>query len=105
MSLFQQAKLVLVDHTGLAKDALHIHVALGLYLGAAALTRWPLRDWRLWTLVLVAALAGEIWDLIDSHVYHTPIVLAANVKDVVNTMFWPTVISMLARWTSLLRRR
>lgn len=104
MSPLQQAKLLVVDHVHLAKDALHIYVALGLFLGSAMLFRWPLKSWRPWAVVLAAALIGEAWDLRDSIVYHTPIELGGNLKDVLNTLFWPTVLVLLARGTRVLKR-
>lgn len=104
MSPLQQAKLYLVNHVHLAKDALHIYVALILFLGSAALFSWPLKSWKPWLVVLAAALAGEIWDLRDSLVYRTPIALGENGKDILNTMFWPTALMLLARGTKVLRR-
>ena len=104
MSPLQQSKLILVEHLHLAKDALHIYVALILFLGSAALFGWSLKSWRPWLVVLAAALIGEAWDLRDSLVYHTPVVLGGNVKDVLNTLFWPTMLTLLARGTRVLRR-
>ena len=104
MSPLQDAKLWLVANLGLAKDALHIHVALLLFLGSAALFRWPLRGWRPWLVVAIAALVGEAWDLYDSVVSDTQIRFAANLKDVWNTLFWPTELMLLARWTRVLKR-
>jgi hypothetical protein len=104
MSPLQQTKFFIVNHVHLAKDALHIYVALALFLGSAALFRWPLKSWRPWLLVLIAALIGEAWDLRDSLVYGTRIELGGNLKDIVNTIFWPTVLVLLARGTRVLKR-
>jgi len=104
MSPLQETKLWAVAHLGLGKDALHIYVALALFLGSAALFRRPISSWRPWIVVAVAALAGEAWDLRDSLVYATPIRLAANAKDVFNTLLWPTVLMLLARHTRVLTR-
>lgn len=104
MSPFQSAKLWLVQNVHLAKDALHIYVALGLFLGSALLFKWPLRSWKPWLVVLAAALIGEIWDLYDTIVGDDPVKLWANWKDVWNTMFWPTVLLLLARHSRVLRR-
>jgi hypothetical protein len=51
------------------------------------------------------AIAGEVWDLRDSVVYGTRIHLVANLKDLLNTIFWPTVLMLLARHTRVLQRR
>jgi hypothetical protein len=104
VSPVQSVKYWLVQHVGLAKDALHVYVALALFFGAALLFRWPLRSWKPWLVVLAAALAGEAWDLRDSRAYRDPIDLGANLKDVVNTLFWPSVILILARTTSVFER-
>lgn len=99
MSPLQQTKLMLVDHIGLAKDALHIYVALIIFIGSIVLFKWRARQWKPWLLVLAAALVGEIWDLRDSWVYDTPVNLWANWKDVWNTMLLPTVLMLAARYT------
>ncbi|HEU4969799.1 hypothetical protein [Sphingomonas sp.] len=104
MSPLQETKLFAVNHLHLAKDALHVYVALALFLGSAALFRWPLKSWRPWLVVLVAALIGEAWDLRDSLTYHTALHLRGNLKDVLNTIFWPTVLVLLARGTRVLKR-
>lgn len=104
MSPMQQVKWVLSEHLHLSKDTLHVYVAMSLFLGSALLLRWPLKSWRPWLLVLAAALIGEAWDLRDSLVYDTRIRLIANLKDVMNTIFWPTMLMILARHTRVLRR-
>jgi hypothetical protein len=104
MSPLQQLKWALVEHLHLSKDSLHIYVALSLFLGSALLLRWPIKSWKPWLLVLAAAIAGEAWDLRDSLVYGTRVYLLANLKDIFNTIFWPTVLMLLARKTRVLRR-
>lgn len=104
MSPLQEAKFWLVANTGLAKDALHVYVGLALFLGSAGLFRWKLSSWRPWLVAAVAVLLGELWDLRDSFIYGTPVRPAANWQDMWNTLFWPTVLLALARWTKVLRR-
>ncbi|MFS2110032.1 hypothetical protein ACCC88_10120 [Sphingomonas sp. Sphisp140] len=104
MSPLQSAKFWLIQHVGLAKDALHIYVGLTLFLGAALAFRWPLRSWKPLAVVLAAALLGEAWDLRDSLVHHTRIDLWGNWHDIWNTMFWPVVLLLLARTTRLFGR-
>lgn len=103
-SPLQAVKLWLVQHVHLAKDALHIYVALGVMFGAALLFGWRLSSWRPWPLVAVVAVAGEVWDVRDSLAYGTPVVVSANVHDVWNTLFWPSVILLLAKRTRVLGR-
>ena len=99
MSPLQAAKAWLVDHVDLAKDALHIYVGLGAFLAAAALFGWRVTGWRPWTLVFAVAMAGEVWDVRDSLVYDTPLILSANLHDTWNTLFWPSLILVTARTT------
>lgn len=104
MSPLQSAKLALMDATGLAKDALHIYVGLGVMLLAAVALKRPLADWRPLSAVVLAAFAGEIWDVIDTWAHGGTPRFRANWKDVANTLFWPTVLFLLARFTRVLTR-
>ncbi|OYY67940.1 hypothetical protein [Sphingomonas sp. 28-63-12] len=104
MSPFQDMKLWLVGLTGLAKDALHIYVALSLFFGSALLFKWPLTSWRPWLVVLAAALLGEAWDIADLRVISVPLDLGGNWHDIWNTLFWPSMILLLARTTRLFVR-
>ncbi len=103
-SALQAVKWWLVHHVGLAKDALHIYVALGLFFGTALAFGWKLSNWKPWSVVLATAVLGEAWDLRDSMVYHTHIDLWANWHDIWNTIFWPSVIVLLAQRTKLFAR-
>jgi hypothetical protein len=105
LSWLQSTKLALIGWTGLSKDALHIYVALSLFFGSALLFGWSLKSWRPWVVVLAAALAGEAWDLRDRIVGHIPLEFAGNWHDIWNTMFWPSVIVLLARGTTLMNQR
>lgn len=102
MSWLQSVKLWLVAHTGLAKDALHIHVALALFFGSALLLGWKVSSWRPWLVVLAAALLGEAWDIRDRLADGIPLNVAGDWHDVWNTLFWPSVILLLARRTRVL---
>ena len=99
MSWLQSTKAWVIAHSGLAKDALHIHVALLLFFGSAIVFRWKLTSWKPWLVVVAAALIGEMWDLRDSLVYDSPVRLGANLHDVWNTLLWPSAILLMARWS------
>jgi hypothetical protein len=101
---FQAAKIELIRLTGLPRDALHIYVGMAVFLGVALIFRRPLRDPRPIAAVLLVALAGEAWDLIDRSRLGRPASLASGWHDVWNTMLWPTALFLLARYTKLLRR-
>lgn len=105
MSGFQQAKIALGQWLGLPKDALHIYVGLAVFLLAAALLRRPLGSRVPIAAVVAAALAGEIWDLLDTHAAGARPHWDRNWHDVWNTCFWPALLFLLARYTRLLSRR
>ena len=104
MGPFQTAKLVVADTIGLSKDALHVYVGLGAFLLTALILRVPLRDWRPLTVAFLVALSGEIWDLIEWANRGNALQWDSSWHDLWNTMFWPTMLFVLARWTQLLRR-
>jgi cell shape-determining protein MreD len=105
MSPFQTTKLWLTDYVGLAKDAMHIYVGLTVFLLTALIFRLPLRDWRPIAAVFLVAAAGEIWDLYERVTYDlAEPSWASNWHDLWNTMFWPTVLFVLARSPRLLKR-
>ena len=104
MSPLQSVKLVVLDATGLAKDALHVYVGLGVMLVVAIAFKRSLADWRPLAAVVLAAFAGEVWDVIDTWSHGGAPRFRANWKDVANTLFWPTVLFLLARFTRVLSR-
>ena len=104
MSFFQDAKVLLVEATNLSKDALHVYVGLGVMLLAAILLRRSLKDWRPLAAAALAAVAGELWDVIDTLSHGGTPRWSLNWKDVWNTLFWPTTLFLLARFTSVLKR-
>lgn len=101
MSALQAAKLWLIGLTGLGKDALHIYVGLALFLGSAVLFKWSLASWKPWAIVLAAALLGEAWDIRDRIVSDIALDLAGDWHDIWNTLFWPSVLALLARYGGL----
>ena len=103
MSVFQHAKLLLVDISHLAKDALHIYVALLVFFGSCLQFRWKASQIKPLLLVLVAALAGEAWDLRDQIVYGDPFEPDGHLKDVINTLAVPTIVFLLARYSAVFR--
>ena len=104
MSPLQEAKLWVMDLVDLPKDALHIYVGLFVFLAAAALLKRPLGSRLPILAVLLVALAGEAWDVIDTINAGERVRWWWNWHDVWNTMFWPLVLFLLARYTRVLRR-
>lgn len=104
MSVLQSAKLFLVDATDLSKDALHVYIGLVVMLLVVIVLRKPLRDWRPLAAVAFAAIAGELWDVIDGFSHGGSPRWSMNWRDVWNTMFWPVILFGLARFTRVLKR-
>jgi hypothetical protein len=104
VSVLQSTKLVLMELTNLGKDALHIYVGMGVMLVVAIGFKRSLSDWRPLAAVALASVAGEIWDVIDTFSHGGRPRWDANWKDIWNTMFWPTVLFGLARFTRVLKR-
>ena len=104
MSFFQSTKIFLSEVTSLGKDALHIYVGLAVMLLVVIVFKKPLSDWRPIAAVALASVAGEIWDVIDTFSHGRTPKWNANWKDVWNTMFWPTILFGLARFTKVLKR-
>lgn len=102
---FQSMKLAIMGFTGLEKDALHIYVGLGILFIVALLPRCPLRNFRPLIAVLLAALAGEALDRRDDMAFAGTWDWQASLHDVLNTLFWPVVVSLMARFTGMFNRR
>ncbi len=105
MSGLQITKFWLVNHLALAKDALHIYVALAVLFGSSLIFGWRVAGWRPITLVAVVAIAGEAWDIRDRIAGGIPVDLSGNWHDIWNTLLWPLAIFALARWTQIFRAR
>ncbi|MCU0728941.1 MAG: hypothetical protein MUF41_02390 [Sphingopyxis sp.] len=95
---FQLLKIALMDMTGLAKDALHVHIGLGIFVAVRLL--WRRRyGWLLaWVAALAAALGGEWFDLRSQYGNGPFTPDTAHWHDVWNTMLWPTLLAIVGRW-------
>lgn len=87
----------------LSRDALHVHFGLLIMLVAMVVLRKSPASLVPWLCVLGLELANEALDLEHGHGGLRATVLS-SLKDIVNTMAWPTVILLLARYTNVLRR-
>jgi hypothetical protein len=104
LSILQSAKIVIGEATHLGKDALHVYVGLTVMLAVAIFLKRSLADWRPLAAVALAAIAGELWDVIDTFNLGTRQKWGGNWKDIWNTMFWPATFFGLARFTRVLKR-
>ena len=99
-----ESKLALIAATGLSKDALHVYVGLVTFLTVAMLSRRPVRWFVPWLAVVAVAVIGEIVDLRYDLARFGSWRWWASLHDVLNTIVWPTVIALLARYTALFGR-
>lgn len=83
----------LSDYTGAGEGLLHVHVGLLIFVLAALLLKRRMRS--PWPLAAVAffAIANEIVDYVGPE----PWPLWGSAADVINTLFWPLVLFLLAR--------
>ena len=101
MSNFEALKFFLITITGLAKDALHIYVALAIFLGSCLVFGWKTHQWRPWLLSLFAAIMGEVWDIQGNLDKAQELRLWGNWHDLWNTMLVPTVLMILSRYSTI----
>jgi hypothetical protein len=97
-------KTELSELVGLSKDALHVHLGLLVFLLAMVIFRRSAASLLPWTCVLVLQLANEAVDTLHWHQGVLDFDLGDSFKDIINTMLWPTLILLLARFTGLLKR-
>lgn len=102
-SIYQILKYAVVDGTGLAKDALHVYVGLGVFLGTAVVLRRRLGSALPWLAALAAACAGEMFDMRDDLRTFGAWHWQGSIHDLWNTLFWPTVLTLMARGGVLAR--
>ena len=96
-SAVQSLKLSLVQILGLSKDALHIYVGLIVFFVVAIAVRRRQPSYLPLIAVVAAALLGELVDLRDDLYGLGVWRWRASLHDIVNTVFWPFVITVLVR--------
>jgi len=97
-------KSLIVDHIGLDKDALHIYVALFVFLLACKLFRWPASSWKPWCVVLVVAVTGEYLDWQHNLARELPVIVNYHWTDLWNTMLVPTILLIAARFSDIFEK-
>lgn len=92
--MLNSIKTALSDLLGISKDALHIHIGLGLFVLLAFAFRGRLLV--PWIAVLVLQLGNEALDLLHEHEIGGQHLFEA-LRDTLNTMLWPTVAAICLR--------
>ena len=110
---FATFKINIIETTGLAKDALHIYVGVGVYLLCLIVLRpiikkQGIRSFLALIVVIGIALLGEYFD--NRHIIAPKGLLAlsasdvmASIHDLMNTCLLPFVLYALNKWTSIFR--
>lgn len=91
---YSAAKSQLGTFLGASEDLLHVHAGLIIFFVSALLFRRRMRSPVPMALVWVFALANEAIDVFS------PVSSTSrweNLMDIVNTVFWPTLLFLLAR--------
>lgn len=104
MSDFQQLKLVIVELLSLSKDALHVHVGLFVFVAAILLLGGRRTPWLAWLAAAAVAAGLEVLDLRDDLTTAGHPRWLASLHDLVNTLFWPTVLTLLGSRITIGRR-
>ncbi|MCU6452862.1 hypothetical protein LPN01_02095 [Sphingomonas sp. A2-49] len=89
------------DGTGLPDTILHIHAGMAVLMLGRVLTRRSLGSFVPWSLVVLAEAFNEVMDRLHFGSWRWPDTTA----DIVNTLFWPTVICIGIRLRPMLLPR
>ena len=89
------------DGTGLPDTILHIHAGLAVLMVARLLTRRSLGSFVPWSFVVAAELFNEVMDRLNFGSWRWE----DTTSDVLNTLFWPTVICLGLRMRPMLLPR
>ena len=110
---FTTFKINIIETTGLAKDALHIYIGVGVYLLCLIVLRpilkkQGIRSFFALVVVISIALLGEYFD--NRHIIAPKSIFAlesvdikASIHDLINTCLLPLVLYMLTMWTTIFR--
>lgn len=95
-SFYQALKLQVLASLPLSRDALHIYLGMITYLSAGILLK-KLASWVPVLFVLALAVMMEVLDLRDDLAAYGHFRWYASVHDIVNSIFWPTVIVIVLK--------
>lgn len=86
-------KKAVAEFTGAPEDLLHVHIGLLIFVVAALILRRKIRSPIPLAIVIVFAAGNEVLDWINA----TPAARWEPLFDFLNTVFWPTILFLLAR--------
>lgn len=100
-SLYHRFIIWIGDGTGLPDTILHIHAGMLLLLLARVVTGRSLGSWVPLSVVAAAEAGNEVMDRLNFGSWRWP----DTTSDIVNTLFWPTVICLAVRVRPMVRPR
>ena len=103
MSAFQSMKHEIVQFASLSKDALHIYAGMGVFLLGSAIAQKGIRSALAILAVVAVAVIGELLDARDDIRIHGHWRVMASLHDFVNTVFWPLLLWLLARYSRVMK--
>ena len=98
MASWHQGKLFIEHAVAVSHDTLHVVVGVLVWLVVAALIRRPASSWFPWLWLLAFILWNETVDLWVEQWPDPGQQYGEGAKDVLLTMFLPTVLMFVARW-------
>lgn len=87
-------KVSLSDSYGLSEDLLHVHAGLLIFFSSAVLSRKRIRSLAPMLITYAVAIVNEI---VDAFTPGTAATMLEPLIDILNTVFWPTMLFLLAR--------
>lgn len=102
--MFNDLKTDLSELVHLSRDALHVHLGLAVFFLAMVVLRKSPKSLVPWLCVLGLEVINELFDAAHWRNGTLSFGFSGSLKDVVNTLLWPTVIVVMARYTRLLTR-
>lgn len=101
--MYNDLKTELALLLGISKDALHIHLGLALFVALILILRRSPGSIVPWLGVLAAETANELIDIFHWYGGSLSFEIGDSPKDFVNTMLWPTVVTIAFRITAARR--
>jgi hypothetical protein len=91
-------KEILVEFSGVSKDALHVHIGLIAFFASTFLLKRPAASLLPWLVVLGLELGNEYLDLFIMRNRPPRITQwGESLRDLFNTMLWPTILMFAAK--------
>lgn len=93
-----ETKLFIEHAVSFSNDSLHVLAGVLILLLAAIVLRRPISSWQPWLVVAVLLLANEAADLAIERWPDPGMQYGEGARDVLLTMFLPTLLLFAARW-------